>query len=102
MSGLVVTYAPRFEFEDGVFGPRFEAMGFFEVSASRDAVMVHRAVARQSEHIQLLVAAINEAEEMRVYLANNNCLPPHMQAQQDAWNAEARQIIAARRAEAKK
>lgn len=43
MDGVVVTYATAFHPERGAFGRSWDARGPFEISASRNAVMVHRA-----------------------------------------------------------
>ena len=61
MSGRVVTYAQDFKTEPGVFGERYEPLGAFEVSASRDAVMVHRAEIASPLCMAELQAALTEA-----------------------------------------
>ena len=43
MSGEVVTFATSFYSEPGAFGTMYKARGPFDLSASRDAVIVHRA-----------------------------------------------------------
>jgi len=63
MSGKVVTFAQGFSKEEGVFGPRDEANGPFEVSVSRDAVMVHRADCRTAEDVDCLIEALTKAKE---------------------------------------
>lgn len=62
MSGRVVTLALDFKQEDGVFGPRDTATGPFEVSISRDAVMVHRADCEDVESVDLLIEALRFAK----------------------------------------
>lgn len=62
MSGKVVTFALDFNQEEGIFGPMDVASGPFEVSVSRDAVMVHRAECRGPEEVDLLIEALNFAK----------------------------------------
>ena len=69
MSGEVVTFATAFERTEGVFGPVYSATGPFEVSASRDAVMVHRAACGTSAESAALAAAVEFAEAARIRLA---------------------------------
>jgi hypothetical protein len=73
MSGEVVTFATSFEQVDEIIGERFDAEGPFEVSASRDAVIVHRAECSDAEQVQALIQAIKHAEDARSALA------PHWQ-----------------------
>lgn len=63
MSGKVVTFALGFDQEKGIFGDRDVPTGPFEVSASRDAVMVHRAACTTDEEIEALKEAIFLAEK---------------------------------------
>lgn len=56
--GEVVTFATGFSGERGVFGESYRATGNFEVSASRNAVVVHRAECREASDVGLLVDAI--------------------------------------------
>lgn len=65
MSGEVVTFSTAFEKESGAFGDLYEATGIFEVSASRDAVMVHHADCRCATDTIVLLLAIQEAEKVR-------------------------------------
>lgn len=69
MSGEVVTFSTAFEPWDSAFGKAYKAAGQFEVSASRDAVMVHRAECRTAEQSAALVEAIQCAEAVRATLA---------------------------------
>ena len=62
MSGEVVTFAERFVQREGILGPAWDAAGCFEVSASRDAVVVHRAECRSETQIAALLAAVKDAE----------------------------------------
>src|SRR5690349_11616135 len=64
MSGKVVTYATGFREEPGVFGATHVATGPFEVSASRDAVIVHRAECRTGEDVSALLVALNSARNI--------------------------------------
>lgn len=68
MSGEVVTFASDFERRDSGFCESYKALGNFEVSASRDAVIVHRADCRTEEEVGLLLLAISEAEKVRKHL----------------------------------
>jgi hypothetical protein len=60
MSGEVVTFATRFEHKPGMPGG-YQHYGPFEVSASRDAVMVHRAECHHPDDVALLIQAIRAA-----------------------------------------
>lgn len=72
MDGKVVTYATGFVVREvGIFRSA-EALGPFEVSASRNAVVVHRAECRTPEApeaAEALIEAIKQAEETRRRLA---------------------------------
>lgn len=69
MSGEVVTFAAAFELWDSVFGKAYRAKGPFEVSASRDAVVVHHAECTDSEQTEALAEALKFAEAARIGLA---------------------------------
>lgn len=69
MSGEVVTVSTAFEEWDSAFGPAWRAVGPFEVSASREAVVVHRAECRTDEDANALIAAIECANDAREKLA---------------------------------
>ncbi len=69
MSGEVVTFATEFKELDGAFGPVYDALGPFEVSASRDAVIVHRAECTTADCAAALVEAVLNAEAVRASLA---------------------------------
>lgn len=66
--GEVVTFATAFEPWDSVFGKAYRAIGPFDVSASRKAVMVHRAECKTQEQSDALLRAINAAEKVRIAL----------------------------------
>jgi hypothetical protein len=68
--GEVVTFAREFVVHDGPFGGH-DARGPFEVSASRESVMVHRAVCNTAEQTEALLRAIRAAENVR------RALEPH-------------------------
>ena len=69
MDGEVVTLATAFKAKGtGAFASH-EACGPFEVSASRNAVMVHRAETCGPEACDALLAAIRAAESIREDLA---------------------------------
>jgi len=63
MSGEVVTFATGFNQSKGVFGPSYEPTGPFDVSASRDAVIVHRAECRDAESVAALCLVLEEAAQ---------------------------------------
>ena len=69
MSGEVVTFATEFERTDGAFGAVYEARGPFAVSASRDAVIVHRAECATPAESSALAEAVFCAEAVRATLA---------------------------------
>jgi hypothetical protein len=62
MSGKVVTFAMGFKKEPGIFGERDEPTGPFEVSVSRDAVMVHHATCADANQVDLLIEALRQAK----------------------------------------
>lgn len=68
MSGEVVTFATDFEAWDSAFGKAYRAKGPFEVSASRDAVVVHEAVCRNLSDVAALNNALDFAEQARAAL----------------------------------
>lgn len=55
--GRVITFAESFEEIEGVFGTRYQAVGCFEISASRNKVIVHNATIRTQHQSNLFVAA---------------------------------------------
>lgn len=63
MDGEVVTFATGFETRESIFGAEFRTTGPFEVSASRDAVIVHRAACTGPESVAALIAAIRFAND---------------------------------------
>lgn len=65
MDGKVVTFATDFINRGvGIFASD-EALGAFEVSASRNAVIVHRAECKTDEQVEALIDAIRQAEAAR-------------------------------------
>lgn len=72
MDGSVVMFATAFDESKGVLGPSYDARGPFEVSASRDAVIVHRADCRSSEHVDALIQAIRNAARQARMLAHDD------------------------------
>lgn len=69
MSGPVVMYSTTFASHDGAFGLTYEAAGAFEVSASREAVVVHRAELHTPAQVEDFLRAVHLAEEQRRHLA---------------------------------
>lgn len=67
--GEVVTFATGFEPHNGPFGGH-DAKGPFEVSASREGVMVHAAYCRSSEASAALAEAVRMAERARASLTD--------------------------------
>ena len=65
MSGEVVTFATSFEPWNSAFGKAYRAAGPFDVSASRDMVMVHHAGCETAEQTDALLRAIRAAENVR-------------------------------------
>lgn len=72
MDGKVVMFALRFNEEKGILGQRHVAAGPFEVSASRDAVMVHRANCYSKEAALALAEAIKQATTVAANLARED------------------------------
>lgn len=72
MSGKVVTFATGFRKGEGIFGDHDEPTGPFEVSVSRDAVMVHRADCHSAEQVDALIKALKLAKEQLPRLRNRN------------------------------
>ena len=70
MDGEVVTIAIGFKAVGGVIGTKHESFGSFEVSASRNAVIVHRAVVRTVGDCYLLIDAIRFATAVRTNLGS--------------------------------
>lgn len=68
MSGEVVTFATGFTNGTSAFGDSYSATGPFEVSASRDAVVVHRADCCDNESVEALISAVRLAGEARIQL----------------------------------
>lgn len=62
MDGTVVEFARRFTSEIGMFGERFEAAGPYHISASRNAVVVHRADLQSREDVEEFLFAVGVAE----------------------------------------
>lgn len=68
MDGKVVTYSTSFE-GDGHFPNPKEATGHFEVSASRNCVMVHRARIQTDWQLETFKSALDAANRMHCELA---------------------------------
>lgn len=68
MDGKVITFATGFEGEDDVFS-NCKPVGPFEVSASRNGVMVHSAMLRTRSNYERFRAALNAAEQAHKDLA---------------------------------
>jgi hypothetical protein len=68
MDGRVTTFAESFEEYDSAFGKSYPARGPYEVSASRNAVIVHRAEitsqADAEKFIEAFRAAVQEAAHL--------------------------------------
>ncbi len=73
MDGKVITFAPSFS-GDGSFANSHKAEGCFEISASRNAVMVHRcSIGSHKNKFEDFIKAMNEAwEAHRVLDANRH------------------------------
>jgi hypothetical protein len=68
MDGKVVTYSTSFE-GDGKFPNGKDATGHFEISASRNCVMVHRATIQTDRQLETFKRAIDIANRMHCELA---------------------------------
>jgi hypothetical protein len=62
MDGEVVMFATDFESRPGVLGDVHEPQGPFEISASRNQVVVHRAGLSSDTAVELFVTAIRQAQ----------------------------------------
>jgi len=74
MDGRVVTFAMDFKKGDGIFGDSFDAVGPFEISASRNMVVVHKANITELSH-QDFLTAFNLAIEEHRFLETNEGRP---------------------------
>lgn len=61
MDGEVVTFATSFSERPGAFGPIYDSQGPFQVSASRNAVIVHRAELTSAQDLAAFVKAVDLA-----------------------------------------
>lgn len=59
--GEVITYAESFESSPGICGDRHEARGPYEVSVSRNAIIVHRANIKSADDLAALQEALKVA-----------------------------------------
>jgi hypothetical protein len=76
MDGEVVTIAIGFKAVGGMIGTEHEAYGPFEISASRNAVIVHQAVVRTVADCYLLIDAIRFATAVRMNLGSQRDSQP--------------------------
>lgn len=72
MDGSVVMFATAFDESKGALGKSYDARGPFEVSASRNAVIVHHADCRTSEHVDALIQAVRNAAAQARMLAHDD------------------------------
>lgn len=76
MDGRVVTFASDFvEERKGIVAPIVDAVGPYEVSASRNAVMVHRASVSDLHSFNELNSAIQMAWEEHKFLRTHDGRP---------------------------
>jgi hypothetical protein len=68
MDGEVVTFATDFSQTKGVFGPIDKAEGPFEVSASRNAVLVHHAELCSDTDVAQFLEAVQAAKHAALRL----------------------------------
>lgn len=61
MSGEVVVFAPDFIEESSAGIHRFEAVGFYEITASEKTVYVHQCILNTEEELQEFTAAMRAA-----------------------------------------
>jgi hypothetical protein len=73
MDGRVIQIATGFEEREAVFGKLYKATGPFEVSASRNAVVVHRAELRDEESLALFLEAVVLSAKRMEMLRSNDC-----------------------------
>lgn len=73
MDGEVTTFALGFSSRPGVFGEHHEAQAPFEVSASRNTIMVHRADLGSDEAVELFIEAVRAAQKEARRLAHKGC-----------------------------
>lgn len=72
MDGYVETFAEGFESTRGVFGEHFNATGPYEVSASRDRVIVHRAVIGNGVELDALIDSLRKAHASALSMASGD------------------------------
>jgi hypothetical protein len=63
MDGTVVTYSDSFIEVEGMLRTRQKANGFFELSVSRNAIMVHHCEIRLPVHLEIFSRALKLAAE---------------------------------------
>lgn len=61
MDGKVVTFSPEFKSVSSALGDYDKACGSFEISASRNAVMVHKADLSTASEVSAFLEAISAA-----------------------------------------
>jgi hypothetical protein len=66
-----VTFAQHFSKEPGLFGERDVPEGCYEISASRNAVIVHKCELRGEEAVKEFCEAINQAFQMYQQLSRS-------------------------------
>jgi len=69
MDGEVITFSTDFDEAEGIFGQRFDARGPFEVSASRNAVIVHRAELHSDTDVEQFLEAVLMAKSATLQLS---------------------------------
>lgn len=72
MDGYVETFAEGFESTRGVFGESFNAIGPYEVSASRNRVVVHRAVIGNAAELESLIDSLRKAHASATDMARSD------------------------------
>lgn len=72
MDGKVLMFATSFEDRQGAFGETADARGPFEVSASRNAVVVHHADLHSDEAVAAFLKAIELARHAAQRLARED------------------------------
>ncbi|MEX2282251.1 MAG: hypothetical protein WEE89_07190 [Gemmatimonadota bacterium] len=78
MDGYVTTFALGFTERPGMTGMMYDATGPFRISASRNAVIVHRAEITDSQTLNLFIEAIKQAKVVAMGLSqegNGNFQP---------------------------
>lgn len=84
MDGRVVEFAMAFRDSEGILGMHSEALGPFEISASRNAVIIHRAALPSDESYAAFTQALADARKAHAYIAQHDDVPQDVRDEQTA------------------